>query len=492
MAGIGFQLRRFTEEGTLRGFLKGYYNAALVAAGPWVITVFTLIAIQFLMRQTAARTDLFLETIIYIYAFSLITTAPFQLIITRYLADQLDAQKMDAHIPCLLSISSVSCIVHWLVGFFFFSSVEVSWLYSMVSASLFAMVSLVWLMMAFVGAVRAFHLVAKAFVAGTIVSIGMAYWLGMEIGDEGYLLGFLLGNAVIVLVCLTALAREFDSGASFNFDWLVYFREAPSLAIAGVLYYLAVWSSIMLYWFAVGDPVQPHVLFAYEPLDLSSFYAQMTIIPAVTIFYVHNETNFYEDYRGYYNAVLTKRNLSFIEKQKDILVENLKDAFVNLTLIQAVVTFTTVCFARPIQQFLELSDHERQLFVNMCLGAFPQAILLFVMVILFYFQFYKEAAVTSALALIGCLGAGVWTLYAGENTYGLGLLVGTLLGTIVGFYLLFDRLERLEFLTFSSQPMAEEQAFKSDMLADSGHFGRYLIRNGERITQPNSSQGDKK
>ena len=63
MAGIGFQLRRFTQEGTLRGFLKGYYNAALVAAGPWVLTVISLIAIGYLMRQQAARTDLFLETI---------------------------------------------------------------------------------------------------------------------------------------------------------------------------------------------------------------------------------------------------------------------------------------------------------------------------------------------------------------------------------------------------------------------------------------------
>jgi uncharacterized membrane protein len=479
MAGIGFQLRRFTQEGTIRGFLKGYYNAALVASGPWVLTVITLMVIQWLMRQTAARTDLFLETVIYIYAFSLITTAPFQLVVTRYLADQLDAQKLTAHIPTLLSVGAVSSVVHYVVGLAFFSMVKVSWIYAMISASLFAMVSNVWLIMAFVGAVRAFHLVASAFSVGTVVSIASAYFLGMAVGEPGYLLGMLMGNSVIVVICLTALAREFDSAESFNFEWVPYFQQMPALPVAGVLYYSAIWSSIMIYWFTEGTPVAPHVLYAYEPLDLASFYAQITILPAVTLFYVHNETNFYEDYRGFYNAVMTRRSLSVIEKHKAVLVDNLKDAFVYLTLIQAVVTFSAVSFARPIQQALEMQDLERQLFVNMCLGAFPQAILLFVVVILFYFQFYREAAITSGVTLLGCLGTGAWTLVAGESTYGLGLLGGTLIGLVIGFSFLFDRLERLEYLTFSSQPMAEEIPFDRSMVSESGRFGTYWIRNGK-------------
>ena len=484
MAGIGFQLRRFPQEGTLRGFIKGYYNAALVAAGPWVLTVISLIVIGYLMRQNAARTELFLETIIYIYAFSLITTAPFQLIVTRYLADQLDAQKLTAHIPSFLSVSIVSAAFHYLVGFVFFAQVDVSWVYTMISSALFAMVSLVWLLLAFVGAVRAFHLVATSFTAGTIVAIVSAYFLGLRVGDVGYLLGMLVGNSVIVAIGLVALAREFDSAKSFDFEWLSFFKKAPSLALAGAIYYAAIWSSIMIYWFTVGDPVQHHVLYAYEPLDLASFYAQMTILPAVIIFYVHNETGFYEDYRGFYNAVMARKPLSVIERQREILTENLKDALVNLTLIQAVVTFTTVCFAGQIQQFLEMSELERQLFVNMTLGAFPQAILLFVMVIMFYFQLYPESAVTATVALIGCWAVGGWTLLAGENTYGLGLLGGTLLGLVVGLYLLFNRVGRLEYLTFSSQPMAEEKPFRKDMVAATGGYGIYYIRNGQRQSVP--------
>lgn len=491
MAGIGFQLRRFTQEGTITGYLKGYYHAALVASGPWVLTVLTLMAIQAVMRHTAVRTDLFLETVIYVYALSLITTAPLQLTVTRYLADQLDAQKLTAHIPTLLSVGTVSSLGHLALGIGIFSQVEVSWVYTLVAACLFAMVANVWLCMAFVGAVRAFQLIAVAFSAGTVVSIVGAILLGGRLGEPGYLLGLLLGNAAIVAICLTTLAREFDSAESFEFAWVAYFFRFPALPLAGTLYYLAIWSPLMVTWFGVGTPVAPHVLYAYEPLDLASFYAQITILPAVVLFYVHNETNFYEDYRGFYNAVMMKRPLEAIERQRHVLVENLKDALVGLCLIQAVVTLAAVSYSRALAELLGLSDLERQLFVNMSLGAFPQVILLCLMVTLFYFQFYQEAAWTAGWTLVGCLGVSWWTLQVGEATYGLGLLAGCLVGTVLGFWFLFDRLQRLEYLTFTSQPMAEELPWEPSLATEEGLFGVYWLRDGQRkVPELELAKGD--
>ena len=101
MAGIGFKLRAYTQEGTIGGIFRGYYHAALVAAGPWILTVVSLVVVQYLMRAQGDETRLFLELIIYVYAWTLITTAPIQLVVTRYLADQLDAQRLSTHMPTL-------------------------------------------------------------------------------------------------------------------------------------------------------------------------------------------------------------------------------------------------------------------------------------------------------------------------------------------------------------------------------------------------------
>ena len=127
MAGIGFKLRAYTQEGTIGGLFRGYYHAMLVAAGPWLLTVFTLVAIQYFMRAQLVETRTFLETIIYIYSWTLITTAPIQLVATRYLADQLDAQKLSTHMPCLVTVTIVNAVVHAAIAFPFMWMVAVPW-----------------------------------------------------------------------------------------------------------------------------------------------------------------------------------------------------------------------------------------------------------------------------------------------------------------------------------------------------------------------------
>ena len=42
MAGVGFALRKLAQDNTLLGPLKAHGNAAIIAAGPWLFTVFTM------------------------------------------------------------------------------------------------------------------------------------------------------------------------------------------------------------------------------------------------------------------------------------------------------------------------------------------------------------------------------------------------------------------------------------------------------------------
>jgi len=469
MAGIGFRLRAYTQEGTLGGLFRGYYHAMLVAAGPWILTVFSLVSTQYFMRANVVETRTFLETIIYIYAWSLITTAPFQLVVTRYLADQLDAQKLSSHMPCLVSVTLASSVVHAVLGAAFMACVQVPWAYRFTAVSLFVLVAQTWLVLAFIGSLRAYHLVATSFIAGTASGIMTAYALGRYLGETGYLLGMLVGQAVVLAVALASLAREFEFETGPNWDWLHYFKVHPELPAAGAIYYAAIWLTLMVYWWGPeGYLIKGWVLYAYPPMDLASFYAQMTIIPTITAFYVHCETQFYEDYRGFYNAILTRKPLSVIEASKARLVQRLKEAFYSLGLLQLTVTLGAVTFAPAIGRLLEMSDLETQLFRNVCVGAFPQVMLLFVLVVLFYFQFYREALMTSCVAFAGSLVGGLVTLKLGQDYYGWGLFLGAGLGFGVGLTWLLRRLRILEFITFSQQPMAERVPFRSDMLTTEG------------------------
>jgi uncharacterized membrane protein len=480
VAGIGFKLRAYTQEGTIGGIFRGYYHAMLVAAGPWILTVFCLVAVQYFMRGQLVETRTFLETIIYIYAWTLITTAPIQLVATRYLADQLDAQKLTTHMPALVTVTIVNAVIHAVLGAAFMAFVEVPWVYRLASVSLFVLVAETWLVMAFIGALRAFHLVATSYIFGTASGILSAYLMGRYFGESGYMMGMVVGQTNVLAIALASLAREFEFERSFNWDWLIYFKKAPALPLAGLFYYSAIWLTLMIYWWGPqGYKIKGLCLFAYPPMDLASFYAQLTIIPTVTAFYVHCETSFYEDYRGFYNAILTKRPLEFIVAGRDKLKARLKDSLFTMLLVQLTVTLGTLTFLDEIQVLLELGDLERELFRNVCIAAVPQVMLLFCLVILFYFQFYREALVTSIVTFVVALGVGLMTLVWGQSTYGLGLLLGTLAGCLVGFVMLSRQLNILEYLTFSKQPMAEGLNYDPSMKAASGLLGRWMIRDGQ-------------
>ena len=292
-----------------------------------------------------------------------------------------------------------------------------------------------------------------------------------------------VGQCAVLAVALASLAREFEFDCSFNWDWLEYFKKCPQLPLAGLIYYASVWMTLMFYWWGPeGYLIQTEILYAFPTLDLASFYAQMTIIPTITAFYVHCETSFYEDYRGFYNAILTKKPLEFIRQSRQRLKTRLRDSLFGLFLVQVAVTLGALTFAPQLQVLLQWNDGERYMFRNVCLGAVPQVMLLFCQVILFYFQLYKEALWSSVITFIGCLVGAFITLHYGQDTYGLGLLLGASLGCIAGYWNLFRQIDQLEYLTFSKQPMAEGIPFDRSMMTPEGYLGKTILRDGKFIS----------
>ena len=47
MAGIGFELRRLSQQQTLSALLGAFGHAAVIAAGPWLFTIISLATISF-------------------------------------------------------------------------------------------------------------------------------------------------------------------------------------------------------------------------------------------------------------------------------------------------------------------------------------------------------------------------------------------------------------------------------------------------------------
>ena len=69
MAGIGFELRKAISRGGLGSFLKAAFSGIMIVAGPWIMSIIGITAIQRLMGFAVEEApEHFMGVVIYSYA----------------------------------------------------------------------------------------------------------------------------------------------------------------------------------------------------------------------------------------------------------------------------------------------------------------------------------------------------------------------------------------------------------------------------------------
>src|SRR3569833_679014 len=104
MAGIGFELRKLLGRGSYSEVFLFFVFVGLFCSGLWVLSFLAVLMFGLLSLQPWAGNqdvDAFLISITYLVASSLIITGLIQLLLTRFIADQLYEHKQDRVVPNL-------------------------------------------------------------------------------------------------------------------------------------------------------------------------------------------------------------------------------------------------------------------------------------------------------------------------------------------------------------------------------------------------------
>src|SRR5579884_1816034 len=98
MAGIGFRLQALASEGSYIRATTAYASSAIISAGPWISGVVALAVLRGVSSAflSPADHDLLFATLVLVFAASLLLAGGPQMIITRYLADRIYVEDMDA------------------------------------------------------------------------------------------------------------------------------------------------------------------------------------------------------------------------------------------------------------------------------------------------------------------------------------------------------------------------------------------------------------
>lgn len=249
MAGIGFRLKKLFKHDTFIDDFRGVLFSTSVAAGPIFFSILCLgilgiFSTIFLSNQ---ELSVFLVTIVYVFAFSLISTGLTQLLITRYLSDLIFVNQIHSILPTFSAVLAITVLGQLIIGLPFLFFWQINFLFKMSAFILFITIGCIWQLMIFLSAVKNYRVILYAFVLGLSFSFVLALYLGKHGGLAGFLHGYTIGQLVLLFILLARVVIEFKSPEKPEFHFLKYLKTMPQLILIGFCYNLGIWIDKMIF-----------------------------------------------------------------------------------------------------------------------------------------------------------------------------------------------------------------------------------------------------
>jgi len=471
MAGIGFRLRALGEQDNLLAPLASIGHAAVIAAGPWLFTVTALEVIGILAADHVSQSviDGFRLVVIYSFAISLISSAPIVLVAARLVGDALYARDAGRVRPLFLAASVLSAGASIAIALLcHLAAYAVPAATAIPAAGCCGIGALIWVALAFCGAVRDYKSITQGFLCGlgfAVIATVLAAradggWIGMIWAFNAGLLIVLVTLASRVLV---TFPQPVASASTAILAFGAGMARHLTLALAGLLGAIAIWIDKWVMW--IGPAGIRHELgLVHAPLyDSAIFAAYLTIIPALAQFVTHVETAFYARYRSYCSAIRDHGTLGQIEARAKSLKQATLASLGQITLIQTAICVVIVLGAPTIVQVSGLFYQQVGVLRLGAVGALFQFVFFAATSLLLFFDQHGRFLALQAifLALQGTFAMA--TMEMGAAYYGFGYLAACVISAALAFSALESTMENLTFITFCrtrGRPAAPWRGFR--------------------------------
>ncbi len=455
MAGVGFEIRKMLREDTYSGAFRAYGYSALVACGPWIISILTLVVLNALLHGAFDGSDaepminIFAASITHVYAFSLILVGPFGLVLTRYAADRFSDKEPEAIFPSYLAALTVVAALAALVGGAFFAfGVGGSLLYVASAAALMVYVCCIFVTANYLTALLDYRDVVSNFAIGYAASAGAAYLCAVEFGIDAALAGFAAGQLLLLVLLFRSLKRELGYRVHPSWDVLRYFRRFPALLLTGLLYNLGIWIDKLIFWWFSGKGEQiAGLMYTVPEYDVGIYLSLLSIVPGMAVFFLNIETSFAERFQGFFSRVEHGGTLEQIGAERDAIATALRDGFASLIKVQAVVTIFLAVFGGQILEVIGIGSMQVGVFRVTLFGAFLLVVFLSLLTVLFYFDDRRGALLCTAVFVVANALLSL-ALSGHERWFGYGFVVASGLAMVLSGHRVNRRLAELEYRVF--------------------------------------------
>jgi uncharacterized membrane protein len=452
MAGIGFALQRMAEGRSLTGQASAYLYSTFIVAGPWVFMVLA-IAGQSLAACPADRcveVQSFRSILVYNFLFSLIISSMISLPITRYVSDEIYA-KRDQFIAgaCVVALGIFVLITALTVGPFYLFLADLSWAHKLAALNNVMLVGAAWIMAPFLGALRDYRSVSLAFLLGGAAMVGAAA-IAPKANSLALLESFNLGLAIINAGIVWRLMREYGANLRFDSGLIGAFLRYWDLAAIGFVIYAGQWIDKAIMWaLSPTGTIEVAGVFRTMPdYDAVMFWAQLTTLPILAVFFVHVETNFYRLYKGFYDCFERHASRREVEERQAALVAFVHRNLFGLLAAMLVITVGAMLASFVAIETIGLRANQMGILRAGLLGVAFQTGVTFCTIFLLYFDL-RRYALTVVLIYAG-LNAALTLAFLplGFAYYGYGQMVAAIISFVAALAVLSRELPWLHYHAF--------------------------------------------
>ena len=471
MAGIGFELRRVVRQGGALGFIGASLAGTVVVAGPWILSLLGIVLIQRYAGLALSESPaLFTSTIVYSSALSLVLFTGLHYVFSRQVSDLVyvhkDQEAGSALLAFLLGTIALACVLAaaGVLPLRVAGTTSRPGLFLLGAGLLFVGTSANWVLMSFISLLRSYVGIFLAYLAGSLASFAGTFLLGRAYGTGGALLGYSVGQWVIVIILYGMTLESYRPAAVSLKGLMIYLRRYRLLFLAGALYAGATWVDKIVFWFAFGTRVPGTWWRLYDRYDVPVFFSVLSLIPGLVYFTIETETAFYPRMREFLRSV-SSDTFQRIQQRKYAMIRSLTTGLRGQSVLQGIVSLVLILAAPTIGPFLfGPSLDVRALQVTLA-AVFFHALFLSLLIFLFYLELYGLAALSglaflvvnlaASIAIVGISGAGISDAGNGDSRFlGVSYLLGAIAGCVVAGLSLARQVRRLDHILFIRATLA--------------------------------------
>ena len=442
MAGIGVKLNRIYHKNTITTDIIGFFYSTVVTIAPVLVVIINLMLMQKVLKFNTVRyidREIFSCTVLYIFIFSLLTTSPFNAVLSRYMSDVIFEERFEDVQPChrvgLLTNICFSCM--FAIPFCFWEHLVggVPIYYVFTGYCCFVSLVMVFYNMLYLSICKEYRLISFYFLVGMIMSFLLSVFLRYVCKVSitySMRLALTVGFFLTTVLEWAKIHQFFPDNSEEYKRVFEYFRKYWQLILINFLYTLGLFIHNFVFW---ETDMAMHLVRTFvcnQPYDMATCLAMFTNISASVIFISRVEMYFHERYRAYADAVFGGRGID-IRNTRKRMFRQLGSELMTLVRLQFIVSVFIYLIFIIFLPRMGYAGMVMRIYPMVAAGYFVLFLMYSEIIFLYYFEDLSGALLTAISFCAGTFLASLVAVHLSPIFYGTGVWIGSVIGFVVAY-----------------------------------------------------------